>query len=280
MRVTVLGSGTSSGVPIPGCYCSVCTSPDPRNNRLRTSVLLEIQGSDVGRAPQGSENEEIVAHLLIDTSTDLRAQALRAKIKSIDAVLYTHIHADHIYGIDDLRSFNFINRKTIPVYASNESAQQIEQLFRYAFHADPDYRTSAPQLTLHRLEPYVPLQLFGVEILPLPVMHGMMEVYGFRVGNFCYITDCSFIPDRTKACMKNLKVLILDGLRSRPHPTHFTHAQAVNEIEQLKPELAYLTHISHEIDHEATNRELKQMTKRSVELAYDGLTLQVEATPS
>ncbi len=279
MRVTIFGSGTSTGVPVPGCECAVCNSNDHLNRRLRTSALLQFEGKD--RTPTETLKAEPelpspLANILIDTSTDLRYQALRSNTKRIDAVLYTHTHADHIYGLDDLRSFNFASKKTIPVYASDHSANELERIFNYVFSPNPDYVGGAPpDLTLTRIKPYEPITLFGVEILPLSLEHGPTPVLGFRIGRFAYLTDCCAIPERTREQLTGLDYLILDGLRIRPHRTHFTFAQAVAEVEKIKPKRTYLTHISHEVEHHAGNTLLREMTKQSVELAYDGLVLEI-----
>ncbi len=261
MKITVLGTGTSTGVPVAGCKCSVCSSLNDKNKRLRTSVYIETESM-----PSRG--------LLIDTSTDFRAQALRASLSRIDSVFYTHTHADHIFGIDDLRSYNFIQKTVIPVYASKASAEELKRLFHYAFFSDPTYEGGAPpKLELHPIDPYVPVNIFGLEITPLPVLHGRMEVFGYRIGKFAYLTDCSHIPEATRELLSGLDILILDGLRIRAHPTHFTLAQAVNEVEQIKPKSTYLTHISHELDHEVGNQTLSELTELSVQLAYDGLVL-------
>ena len=264
-KATVLGCGTSTGVPIPGCSCDVCTSDNPRNKRLRPSIYLELAlGNDTNKG------------VLIDTSTDLRQQALRQKIASIDAVLYTHSHADHIFGIDDLRSFNFIQKNPIPVYAKKSTAADLSRLFKYAFFPDPNYQGGAPpRLELHTIEAYQALNLFGANFIPLPLLHGTMEIFGYRLGNFAYLTDCSSIPEKTKEHLQNLDTLILDGLRDRPHKTHFTLKQAVYEIEQLKPKQSYLTHMSHDIEYEEANQRLAQSTEQNVELAYDGLEFSI-----
>ena len=271
MKVTVLGTGTSTGIPIPGCACEVCTSSNSRNKRLRTSIFVELTSADLGTSGAKS-SEETIGRVLIDTSTDLRQQALTHGIVRIDKVLFTHTHADHTFGIDDLRSFNFVMRSSIDVYASETSAKDLLQKFRYCFQYDPAYEGGAPpKLNLLEIEAYTPLSLFGVEILPLPVLHGTLEVFAYRIGSFAYVTDCSSIPERSRACLRNLDVLILDGLRNRPHKTHFTVEQAVQEIEDLQPKRTFLTHISHELDHEKTNNTLHEITKQHVELAYDGL---------
>jgi len=264
LKILVLGSGTSSGVPVPGCGCEVCRSSNPKDKRLRTSIYVELHGRD---AP---------GHVLVDTATDLRLQALTHGVSRIDAVLYTHTHADHTFGIDDLRSFNFVNNSVIDCYASAPSKKELELRFPYAFFPDPDYEGGAPpRLKLHEIPSSGPLKLFGVDILPVPVMHGKMEVLGFRFGKFAYVTDCSFIPESSRVMLRDLDCLILDGLRMRPHATHFTLAQAIQEIENLRPRRAYLTHISHEIGHDWANAELKKMTELPVEMAYDGLTIEL-----
>ena len=261
MKVRILGTGTSTGVPIPGCLCEVCTSKNPKNNRLRCSVHIEY--IDAASNPYS---------LLIDTSTDLRQQALRANLNCIDAVLFTHTHADHVHGIDDLRSFNFINNTNIDLYAIKASADELESKFRYCFHKDPVYEGGAPpRLRLHRFEPNEALTLGNREIVPLPVRHGSLEVMGYRSENFAYITDCSEIPPATKELLKNVEIVVLDGLRNRPHKTHFTIDQAIAELEQIAPKRAYLTHISHELEHEQTNQELKAKSSIPIELAYDCL---------
>lgn len=212
----------------------------------------------------------------MDTATDLRQQALRDDISRIDAVLYTHLHADHIYGIDDLRAFNFVNKSIIPVYAKDSCAKELETKYSYAFFPDPKYLgATPPKLTLHRIEPNKKFALFGLEILPLSILHGNLEILGYRFNNFAYLTDCSMIPDRTREQLTGLEVLIIDGLRNRPHDTHFTQEQAVNEIALIKPKKSYLTHISHEIDHSVANLNLKTLTKLDVELAYDQLLIEL-----
>lgn len=265
LKVTVLGTGTSTGVPVPGCQCAVCLSTDQKNKRLRTSVAIQLE--------QGPSQ---VFTVLIDTSPDLRYQSLRADIRAVDAVLYTHAHADHIFGIDDLRSFNYINKTTIPVYASNDTASELERVFRYAFFPEVDYAGGAPpKLSLNRISGLMPFSVGPLEFLPLPVLHGRMEVFGYRVGDFAYITDCSSIPEDTLKHLKGLKVLILDGLRHRPHPTHLTHHQAVEIATLLNPKFCYLIHITHEVDHEAVNFQLQQLICPNVQLAYDQLVIRV-----
>jgi phosphoribosyl 1,2-cyclic phosphate phosphodiesterase len=279
VRVTVLGTGTSTGVPVPACDCAVCKSTDKKNTRLRTSIYIEIHQRDVpqrvSNQPPGS-GDAVIGAILIDTGPDFRYQSLRYGLRNIDAVFYTHAHADHIFGLDDLRCFNWVNNKAIPVYASPVTAGKLEKRFSYCFSLDRAYEGGLPpRLKLVPIEPYQPIELFGVEILPLTIFHGSMEVYAYKIGSFAYVTDCSLIPEETRKHLQGLEVLILDGLRYRPHNTHFTHAQAVAEAEKMSPRHTYLTHISHEVDHETANKQLHQATSLAVECAYDGLVIEI-----
>lgn len=263
MKITILGTGTSTGVPVPGCDCSVCRSTNPKNRRLRTSAHLLLE--DEGKEAFG---------ILIDSGPDLRLQALERNLRRINAVLFTHAHADHIFGIDDLRSFNFLNHAPIPVFASRRTGKELLAKFEYCFTTDNSYEGGAPpRLLLNVLEPYQEFSLAGQTILPLVVYHGKMEVFGFRFGPFAYITDCSDIPERTRELLQGVEVLVLDGLRERPHKTHLTLRQAVTEVEKIRPRQTFLTHVSHELDHETANEKLQSMTDFDVSLAYDGLEL-------
>ena len=238
---------------------------------MRTSLFIEIEERDITPA---SNSSAICGRILIDTSPDLRYQALREGIGRVDAVLFTHTHADHVFGLDDLRSFNFINNSTIDIYAGEESAAELEHRFNYAFFPDPNYEGgAAPRLKLHRIVPLHPIEVCGAKVLPLALKHGSMNVLGFRIKNFAYLTDCSFIPEESREQLHGLDSILIDGLRYRPHKTHFTHEQAVAEIEKIRPKISYLTHISHEVEHEAGNAKLRELTKLPVEIAYDGLTL-------
>ncbi len=213
--------------------------------------------------------------LLIDAGPDMRQQVLRAGIGEISAVLITHTHADHIFGIDDLRSFNFTSRAAVPLYATRESMAEIQRFFHYIFVPDADYLGSKPpKLLLHEFCPEEPFQVAGFEVTPLPVVHGHMQVMGFRFGDLAYITDCSSIPDKTVELLRGVKTLVLDGLREREHPTHFNHAQALREIDRIAPEKAYLTHVTHDVLYSETNARLQQRSQGRVELAYDGLVLE------
>ena len=254
LYITVLGSGTSTGVPTIGCECAVCTSTDPRDNRLRPSILVRYAGKGI----------------LIDTTPDFRTQALRAPIERVDAILYTHAHADHILGLDDVRPFNYRQRAAIPVYAKQDTLDAIRRVFRYAFEKEAA-QTSIPKLKLHPIEEE-PFELFGLAITPLRVLHGESEILGFRFGPAAYITDQSGIPEPTMAKLRDLDVLFLDALRHKPHPTHSTVAQASKWVEELKPRRAYFTHICHDLGHARTEATLPA----GVHLAYDGLEIVVE----
>lgn len=251
--LTVLGSGTSMGVPTIGCDCKVCTSQDIHDRRTRPSVLIEYAGHNV----------------LIDSTPDFRAQALREKIKRIDAVLYTHSHADHILGLDDLRPLTFKRERKLPLYADDQTAKIIERMFAYVFDPESTYSTR-PQVTLHRLNGT--LELFGASFQPLKVMHGETPVTAYRFGSGAYLTDFSSIPEQTLDALHDLDVLFLDALRRRPHPTHSSLDESLKIVESLKPARAFFVHMSHDLGHEETNRTLP----RHVRLAHDGLKLEFE----
>jgi len=254
LRVTFLGTGTSVGIPVITCECDVCTSADPRNQRLRASVLLEWEG------PSGP------ARVLVDTSTDFRQQALRGGISRVDAVMYTHGHADHILGLDELRIFNFVYRKPIPLYADAATVAVLRHVFSYAF--DPD-SIGVPQLDLKTLVDRV--TLFGVRIEAIPLGHGRGMVQAFRIGNFAYATDCNKISDEAAERLRGLDVLVLDSLRRRPHRSHFGVQEALAEVERLRPKRTYLTHLSHDLEHAALEEELPD----HVRVAYDQMSIEL-----
>jgi len=269
MIVTVLGSGTSTGVPLIQCHCEVCTSDDPRNKRLRASIWIQVDGKS----------------LLVDTSTDLRQQALRERIARVDAVLYTHPHADHIHGIDELRSFNFIQKSDIPIYGNHWTASELRGKFPYIFNPTTVEGGGIPQLTLHEFDASVErMNVMGVEIVPLPVAHGSKECVGYRIKDFAYVTDCSEIPQTTLERMQSLEVLMLDCLRIKPHTTHFNLDQALQIAGTLKAKRTVFTHLGHEFEYGTWKQKLSQKVKdqfpkkflERVELAYDGLKLEVE----
>lgn len=253
LKLTVLGSGTSVGVPTLGCQCRVCLSPDPRDKRLRPSVYLQVDGWGI----------------LIDTAPDFRQQALRAGIQRIDAILYTHAHADHILGLDDVRPFNFHQKGPIPIYGSAETIEVIQRCFAYIFD-EKETQSSRPRLLVHVFGE-APFQVGPLRVEPVPLLHGQGRSYGFRFGPVAYLTDHSDIPAESWPKLYGLEVLFLDALRKRPHPTHTTLEQALRWVELFHPRRAYLTHICHELGHEETERELPP----HVRLAYDGLELTV-----
>jgi phosphoribosyl 1,2-cyclic phosphate phosphodiesterase len=254
VTITVLGSGTSMGVPTLGCDCKVCTSSDPRDNRLRPSVMLQYEGRTI----------------LIDTTPDFRQQALRQSISRIDAILYTHAHADHIMGLDDVRPISLRQRSPVPLYGSAETLDTIRRTFSYVFeNTSPE--STIPKVTLHpkSLEPF---EAAGLQFEPLLLHHGSGHVYGYLFGNAAYLTDHSDIPAATFERLYNLDVLFLDALRHKPHPTHTTLSQAVSDVGQLRPKRAFFTHLSHDLPHVHTESTLPD----HIRLAYDGLRIVVE----
>ena len=251
--LTVLGSGTSMGVPTIGCTCSVCRSSDPRDRRTRPSILIEYDGNFV----------------LIDTTPDFREQAIREGIRQVDAVLYTHTHADHILGIDDLRPLSFHRPGGIPLYASPEAAKFLHTMFRYIFEADYKFGGIA-KVELNPIEGT--LELYGARFEPVSVIHGETEIYGFRFGSAAYLTDFSSIPERSFSQLNGLDILFLDALRHKPHPTHSTVENSLSIVDRVKPKRAFFTHICHDLPHEATNATLPA----NVRLSYDGMKLEFE----
>lgn len=254
-ELIVLGSGTSVGVPAIGCGCDVCQSGSPKNQRTRCAIALGL--------PQGN--------LLVDTPPDLRSQLLREDIGIIHSVLFTHEHADHIFGLDDLRLFQFYLGKAVPLYCEPNVQARIRKSFDYAFSrpADETHPGATPQLEFHTVTRQ-PFELLGARITPIPLHHGpRFDVLGYRLGNVAYCTDTSAIPDASWDLLANLDVLILDALRWAPHPTHMNIAQALDVVHRVQPKRTYLTHINHELDHAATNAKLPQ----KVQLAYDGLRI-------
>ena len=253
-ELVLLGTGTSTGVPMIGCDCEVCTSPNPRNRRTRTGVAVY--------APEGV--------LLIDTSPELRIQLVRERIPLAHAVIFTHGHADHIFGLDDTRLFGHRLNRPLPLYLEEFTEQNIRSAFHYAFREPPPeaHPGAIPQWDLHRIGED-PFEVLGLPIQPIRLLHGRLPVLGFRLGNVAFCTDVSRIPDESWEKLEGLDVLVLDALREQPHPTHFGIGQALEVVRKVKPKRTYFTHISHKLEIETTNARLPE----NVELAWDGLRI-------
>jgi phosphoribosyl 1,2-cyclic phosphate phosphodiesterase len=252
-KITVLGSGTSVGVPTIGCHCDVCLSEDARDKRLRPSILVSYDSRNV----------------LIDTTPDLRTQALRARIDRVDAVLFTHSHADHLMGLDDVRPFNFRQKGQIPIYAAPDTMAAIQRCFQYIFDGGKR-ETNVPKLDARVLDGSA-FDLFGMEFTPIPILHGTQTIYGFRFGRAAYLTDHSDIPEASMEMLKGLDVLFLDALRYKPHPTHSTVERSIRTVDLLAPHRAFFTHICHDLGHERA----ESMLPPHIRLAYDGLEIHV-----
>lgn len=262
MRITFLGSGTSHGIPMIGCRCDVCQSTDPRDKRLRPSVFLTL---DDGTA------------ILIDTSADFRQQALTHDITHIDAVLFTHSHADHVFGLDELRRYNVLQRDAIPLYGDERTLADLRRIFDYAFQ-----HTEGGHEYVPRLRPFLiggpfcvrasagPHASTNVPVVPVPIMHGARTILGYRLGGFAYLTDCSGIPETSYALLAGVELLVIGALRDRPHPSHFTVAEAIAAATRIGASRVYFTHMNHDLGHVATCARLPA----GIQLAYDGLVVQ------
>ncbi len=253
VELTVLGSGTSMGVPTIACRCPVCTSSDPHDNRTRPSILLRYNGRVV----------------VIDTTPDFRFQALREKLDRLDAVIYTHSHADHILGLDDVRPFNLQETKVIPIYGNKPALDGLRRVFKYVFEGNYPWG-GVPLIQDHLITG--PVELFGLEFVPVKVQHGYLEVLGFRFGRVAYLTDYNIIPKASYPLLEDLDVVFLDALRHTGHPTHMTVAEALAEVEKIRPRRAFFTHIAHDLGHAETNAQLPE----HVRLCYDGMRLEFD----
>lgn len=253
-QITILGSGTSSGVPTIGCTCPTCVSTDLRDKRLRPSIWIR--------------NRETT--IVIDTSSDFRQQCLNSRIQRLDAVIYTHHHFDHIAGFDDLRAFNYHTRGPVPIYLMRETLTELSSVFRYAF-SDIGTNESAIPLVQTNIVDTAPFDVGSFTFIPLPLMHGRMRVNGYRIGNFAYCTDCNFISDMALERMENLDVLVLDALRLSRHPTHFSLEQAIEAAQKIGARQTYFTHIAHDIKH----KDVESTLPESLRLAYDGLEIEM-----
>ncbi len=254
-EITFLGTGTSNGIPVIGCDCDVCRSIDPRDRRTRSSVVVRHQGQQI----------------LVDTATELRQQSLAIRLNRVDAVLMTHAHADHTGGFDDLRRFNELQQEHLPVYADPITAGMLRERYAYAFVHQYPFYGGKPDLILHEVER--PFTVREALVIPVPVHHGRLPILGFRFGNLAYVTDAKAIPSSSMDLLRDLDILVLNALRERPHPTHLSLGEAIAIVEALQPRRAYLTHLSHELGHEAVSERLPG----SIEVAYDGLTVQSES---
>lgn len=254
MRVILLGTGTSHGVPMIGCDCPVCTSSDPRDKRTRSSILVQAEGGSI----------------LVDTTPELRIQCLSCNVTRVDAVLFTHAHADHVTGLDDLRRFNWLQRAPLTCHGDEHTLATIERMFPYAFDHHTSYISSKPQLHLSPING--PFDLCGERVIPIPLFHGPLPVLGFRIRRFAYCTDCSVIPEASMKLLEDLDVLVLDALRHKPHPTHFTLEQAVQAARIIDAGQTYFTHIAHELGHASTNATLPP----GMSLGYDGQIIEFE----
>lgn len=252
MRVVFLGTAMSYGVPQVGCCCATCTSPDPRNVRTRASLYVE---TDEG------------AHLLVDTGPELRIQALRERVTRVDAILYTHYHADHTAGIDDLKAFNAQRGRVLPCYGDVDTEASLRERFVYAFNGTP-WVGLIPHIDFCPVD-RAPFPVNGSLVQPVPLRHGRIRSTGYRIRDFAYLTDTSGVPDTSLALLRGLDTLVVDALRWEPHPTHFSVPEALSLIAALQPRRAYLTHVGHMLEHHATNARLPE----GVQVAYDGLEL-------
>lgn len=275
MKITFLGTGTSQGVPIIGCKCRVCSSLNPKDKRLRTSVMIEttatpsLKGEDKTHFPLQGSGVSGAKRFIIDTGPDFRQQMLRERVDKIDAVIYTHDHRDHVAGLDDIRALNYIMKKSVDLYATDQVQKGIREQFGYIFK-NPSY-PGLPEINFCTIE-NKPFSIEGVPFTPILVKHMHLPVLGFRVGNFSYITDANFISEEEKKKIRGSEVLVLNALRLEPHPSHFTLAEAIELAQELKCKTTYLTHISHQL---GLHAEVEENLPEGIKLAYDGMQLKM-----
>ena len=255
MQLTMLGVGSSAGTPVVGCSCETCTSDNPRNKRTRCSSLITLDSGE---------------NILIDTGPDLRNQALREGIKRVDTVLYTHTHADHLHGIDDLRAFCVLQRKQIPLYAKEDAVTHITQKFGYTLREPSDF-WEMPVLRAETIE--APFELFGVKVTPIPVMHGRSQIFGYRIGNMAYMTDVSEIPESSFLLLENLDIVLLDCLREQSHPTHINIEQSLAYLSRINAKQSYMIHMTHELEYATLTNKLANKQAKNVFVGFDGLKL-------
>jgi len=252
VKITFLGTGTSQGVPFIGCDCAVCTSPDKRDNRLRTSAWVETGGTSI----------------VIDSGPDFRYQMLRANVRKLDAILFTHGHKDHVAGMDDIRAYNYHYQKDMDIYASTETQEVLKREFAYVFY-NQKY-PGIPQVNVHTIDGDTPFEINGIKITPIKVLHYKLEVLGFRIGDFTYITDANYIAPAEMEKIKGSKVLVLNALRHEQHVSHYTLKEAMEVAAEAGAEHTYFTHISHQL---GLHAEIDAHLPPGMHLAYDGLTL-------
>jgi phosphoribosyl 1,2-cyclic phosphate phosphodiesterase len=253
MQLTILGAGSSAGTPAVGCKCDTCTSNNPRNKRTRCSSVVTLDSGET---------------ILIDTGPDLRFQALREGLTRVDAVLYTHTHADHLHGIDDLRSFCQLNRHQIPLYTYKEAVDHIQSKFGYTLR-EPCNFWDLPVLSISEVD--APFDLFGTTVTPIPIMHGRIQIFAYRIGNIAYLTDVSAIPESSFALLEGLDLLLIDCLRTEKHPTHINVEQSLDYVSQIKAKQSVLIHMTHDLEYES----LTQVLPENVFVGYDGMKIQV-----
>lgn len=256
MRITFLGTGTSHGVPMIGCDCATCRSTDPRDRRLRPSIYVEADGDPAG------------TKLLVDAGPDLREQALRRDIRRVDAILFTHGHADHILGIDDVRRFNSLMKQSMACYGDTQTLDDVRKTFHYVFDPATPKGGGLPALDLRRVDG--PFRAGALDVQPVPLWHGTRPILGYRFGPFAYLTDCNRLADEAWPLLTGLDVVVIDALREQPHPTHFSLGEAIETARRIGARQTFFTHMCHHLQHEPTNARLPE----GMSLAYDGLVLE------